>query len=50
MWCCGDHPLAVRAQNLIDDFNFTLHSLRTGATRSPWNCISSELLCRSSVQ
>ncbi len=27
MWCCRDHPLAVRAQNLIDDFNFTLHSL-----------------------
>src|SRR5215468_9168814 len=26
-WCCRDHPLAVRAQNLIDDFNFTLHSL-----------------------
>src|SRR5437660_10964452 len=27
MWCRRDHPLAVRAQNLIDDFNFTLHSL-----------------------
>jgi hypothetical protein len=27
MWCCRDHPLAVRAQNLIYDFDFTLHSL-----------------------
>ena len=27
MWCRRDHPLAVRAQNLIDDFNFTLDSL-----------------------
>src|SRR5205807_10019240 len=49
MWCCRDHPLAVRAQNLIDDFNFTLHSLDR-PTRSPWNCLSNELLCCSSVQ
>src|SRR5260370_25150173 len=27
MWCRRDHPLAVRAPNLIADLNFTLHSL-----------------------